>query len=314
MLQCSESTVRNQLLRGRKLLKTKKQNNAHGRPAYFLAAALAGSLLVTTGVYAVRFSGLRDMDAGRGETWDLSGIEPGAEDLNAEDVPVKEADFISLGAIEGSAEYQACTEWRTFLEGYDADGAILAEIGNNIAGFGEYELVYNCYTQEMADKVDEICGKYGISRLAGFQLADGYEDLCGRAGIGDIYSSDPNVTWEFYGGYSYEGGTFHMDGRAVLASSRCTTDYQLMRTVRGCFNPLILNIGEREEYREWNYMTESGEIVLLAVSDMKALIVVERDHSIIVVNVLGDLLEKTFEVSDEALEELADAFDFLEIP
>ena len=70
----------------------------------------------------------------------------------------------------------------------------------------------------------------------------------------------------------------------------------------------------KNKYREWNYMTESGEIVLLAVSDMKALIVVERDHSIIVVNVLGDLLEKTFEVSDEALEELADAFDFLEIP
>lgn len=77
MLQCPESTVRNRLLRGRKLLITRKQHTSHGRPVYFLAAALAGSLLLTTGVYAVRFFGLRDMDAGRGETWDLSGIEPG---------------------------------------------------------------------------------------------------------------------------------------------------------------------------------------------------------------------------------------------
>lgn len=57
-----------------------------------------------------------------------------------------------------------------------------------------------------------------------------------------------------------------------------------------------------------------GASVLLANSEAKALVIVERDGSYIVVNVLGDVASDTFEVSDEMLEELADAFDFAAIP
>ncbi len=110
-----------------------------------------------------------------------------------------------------------------------------------------------------------------------------------------------------------------MDGRVIWkgpADSKllCMTDYQLERTMKGSFNPFTLNVGKIEEYHEWEYSSESGQTVLLANSSWKALIIVERDNSFIVVNVLGDLLSDTFEISDEMLEELADLFDFSAIP
>lgn len=40
----------------------------------------------------------------------------------------------------------------------------------------------------------------------------------------------------------------------------------------------------------------------------------DAGQSFIVVNVLGDIAAETFDISDEALEEMADAFDFSAIP
>ncbi len=315
MLHCSESTVRNQLLRGRKLL---KKNSVYSvRPGVLLAAVVAGSLVVATTVYAAYVYRLHNLHLGKETVLDLSRRDELPEEVSKEDIPQKEVDIITLGGIAGSPEYSACSEWRTFLDGYDTDGALLSEIGNGFAGLGEYELVYNCYTQEMADKVDEICEKYELSKLQGLTIMDDYAALCRMTNIGDICTGvDGNVRWEFGGGYLYDDGTFAMEGRVAWKGSSllCVTDYQFERTMKGSFNPVTLNVGGIEEYHEWEYLSESGQAVLLANSSLKALIIAERDNSFIVVNVLGDLLSDTFEMSDEMLEELADLFDFSAIP
>lgn len=315
MLHCSESTIRNQLLRGRRLLK--KNSLYPVKTGAVLAAVLAGSLLVTTTVYAVYFFRLRDLHLGKENVLDLSERDSWEEEITENDIPKREVDMISLGGISGSPEYTACSEWRKFQENYDTDGTILAEIGNGFAGVEEeYELIYGCYTQEMVDEVDRLCEKYGLSGLKGFYLAEDYDDLCKRAGIGDICkSAGEKVKWSFYDGYLYDDGTFYMEGRVAWKNSMLyVTDYELIRTVKGSFHPVTLNIGTIEEYHEWNYTTESGQSVLLANSDEKALIIVERDSSYILVNVLGDFASSTFEVSNEILEELTDVFDFSAIP
>ncbi len=314
MLHCPESTVRNQLLRGRKIL---KRNNMHARSGIFFAAVLAGCLLFATTVYAVYVYGLRDLHLGRETVLDLSKRDELPEEVSEKDIPKKEVDVITLGGIAGSPEYSACCEWLEFLDGYDTDGAILSEIGNGFAGLGEYELVYNCYTQDMANKVDEICEKFALSRLQGLTIADDYAALCRQTNIGDVCAeADGKVKWDFGGAHLYDDGTFGMDGRVAWkgSSSLCVTDYQFERTMKGSFNPVTLNVGETEEYHEWNYSTGSGQVVLLANSSWKALIIAERDNSFIVVNVPGDLLSDTFDMSDEMLEELADLFDFSAIP
>lgn len=314
MLHCSESTVRNQLLRGRRLLKKSRVYPA--KSGALLAAVLAGSLLVAATVYAVYLSGLRDIQLGKENVLDLSGRAFLPDEITETDIPVKEVSMISLGGIVGSPEYMAGSEWREFLQSYDMDGTILAEIGNGFAGLGEYELIYNCYTQEMADEVDRLCEKYGLARLKGFYLAEDYESLCKRAGIGDLCrNAGENVKWSFYDGCLHDDGTFQMDGRVAWKNSLLyVTDYQFVRTVKGSFNPFTLNVGEIEEYHEWNYTTGNGQNVLLANSDTKALIVLDGESSFIVVNVLGNIASNTFEVSDEMLEELADIFDFSAIP
>ena len=318
MLHCPESTVRNQLLRGRKLLK--KHSICHAKSGVVLAAVLAGSLLVATTVYAIYTYGLRDLHLGKETVLDLSKRDELPGEVSEKDIPQKEVDVISLGGIAGSPEYSACSEWRAFLDGYDTDGAILSEIGNGFAGLGEYEFVYKCYTQDMADKVDAICEKYRLSKLQGLTIADDYAALCRQANIRDFCTgAKENVRWDFGGASLYDDGSFDMDGRVIWkgpadSKSLRVADYQFGRSMKGSFNPFTLNVGEIEEYHEWEYSSASGQTVLLANSSLKALIIVERDNSFIVVNVLGDMPSDTFEMSDEMLEELADLFDFAVIP
>ena len=318
MLHCSESTVRNQLLRGRKLLK--KNSVFHAKSGAVFAAVLAGSLLVATTVYAIYAYRLRDVHLGKEIVLDLSTRDGLLEEVAEKDIPKKEVDIITLGGIAGTPEYSACSEWRAFLDGYDTDGAIFSEIGNGFAGLGEYELVYSCYTQDMVNKVDEICEKYELSKLQGLTIADDYAALCRQANIGDFCTgAEENVRWDFGGASLYDDGSFDMDGRVIWkgpadSKSLRVADYQFGRSMKGSFNPFTLNVGEIEDYHEWEYSSESGQTVLLANSSLKALIIAERDNSFIVVNVLGDLFSDTFEMSDEMLEEMADLFDFSAIP
>ncbi|MDE5588484.1 MAG: sigma-70 family RNA polymerase sigma factor [Acetatifactor sp.] len=322
MFHCSESTIRNQLLRGRKIL---QRNSTYGAKSMLLpAAVLAGSLLVTTAVYAVRFYRLHDLGLGKEEVMDLSGLEKRVDEIAREEIPVREADIITLGGVAESPEYRACSEWREFLKEYDTDGDILSGSGKEASGLEEeYRLVYGCYSQEMADKVNELCAKFCLFRLKGFYLAEDYDDLCRRAEIGAVCGGMPrNVGWDFYFGYVYDDGTFLMEGRIEVRESvpwesesvSWVSDYQMIRAVKGSFNPVTLNVGEIDEYREWNYVTKSGEILLLANSSEKALIIADRKASFIVVNVLGDFLGDTFQVSDEMVEEMAEAFQFSAIP
>lgn len=315
MLHCSESTVRNQLARGRRLLK--KNSNYHATSGVVLVTVLAGSLFISATAYAIYAYRLRDLHLGKETVFEQSKRDELSEEASEKGISQKEADIITLSGIAGSPEYGACSEWLAFLDGYDTDGAVLSEIGNGFAGLGEYELVYHCYTQDMADKVDEICEKFELSKLQGLTVMDDYAALCMQTNIGDIFTGvDENVKWDFGGAYLYDDGTFNMDGRVVWKGSEllCVTDYQFERSMKGSFNPVMLNVDRIEEYHEWNYAAESGQVVLLANSSSKALIIAERDNSFIVVNVLGDLRSETFEMSDEMLEELANLFDFSAIP
>lgn len=283
----------------------------------FAAGVVAGCLLIGTAAYAVYYFGLKDMGTGTERVPDLSvsGEEP--EDVNPEDIPQIEVDMISLAGIVGSPEHEADVEWQVFLESYDQDESILATVGNNPTGFEEEYGEYLCYSQEMADKIDEICEKYDLQKLTGFELPENYEGLCSGAGVGDFLGSSAKDAEAVYiaGGF-YADGSFEFDGSAVIrGSSFVTTDYQFSRAMKGTFHGTNLNVWDLEGYREWNYTTKNGESVLLATDgSTKALIIVERENSFVTINVLGDIWEGTFGIGEEELEKLAEAFDFSVIP
>lgn len=288
----------------------KRKNN---RVLYWAAAA-AIVMIVPITVGAVHLLGLWDLGIGKQKVEVPVKTELG-EDLLTPEGTVKleeqEVDMISLQGVTGSPEYMACMEWQKFLEEYDTDDQVLAKVGNAPTGFEEEYGEYLCYSQEMADKIDEICEKYQLIKLNGFAEFGDYEDFCSKTGSGDICGTSENVFIAYEGGYYYADGTFLFEGTAAITGEGgCMTSFQFCRNMKGTFNGAALNVGNMEEYKQWEYETKRGEKVLLANSSHKALIIVEKEKSFSVVNMLGNILGDSFDVSDEALEKLADGFDF----
>ena len=127
-----------------------KANTRLLRRTLCLAAVIALLLALGITAYAAGWFGLRDAVIGRFVVND--GID---QDYYAQ--------FMSLQGYSDSPEFLALCEWQSFLETYDSDGSILDAIGNSSTEFDEKYRYYSCYTQEMADEIDRICEKYGLS-------------------------------------------------------------------------------------------------------------------------------------------------------
>lgn len=305
----------------KEFIKKEKKRNMRKKSAKFgfrlAAGAAAGCLLIGTAAYAVYYFTLKDTGTGKEEVLDLSEPFEETEYGTTEEIPLKEVDMISLAGVAGSPEHEADVEWQEFLDSYDQDESILDTVGDGLTGFEEEYGEYLCYSQEMADKIDEICEKYDLQKLRGFTLPEDYEELCSGAGVGDfLKGTADDVKAEYISGWFYADGSFDYDGNAMIGgSSLIATDYQFSRAMKGTFQGTGLNVGNLEEYKEWNYTTENGENLLLATNGTtKALIIAEREKSFVTVNVVGDVWGGTFGIGEEELEKLAETFDFSVIP
>ena len=88
--------------------------------------------------------------------------------------------------------------------------------------------------------------------------------------------------------------------------------------MKGYFTSAYLDFGDLAECNVRAYTTKKGENVFFAniINEdwgNKTYIIIDREKSFIVINVLGDMTDIT-DVNDESLELLADAFDFAAIP
>lgn len=216
-------------------------------------------------------------------------------------------DFVSLSGWQDTPESRALAEWRSFLEDYDRDGAIIGEIGNSPTGFEEDYGLYLVYTREMADKLEEIAAKYGLC------LHTRMEDVMPetwRTAAGDFCGENVMA----YSGYIYENGTFRFDGEADL-DGYGYIEYQFSRSVRGAFDDVALNIGDAADFQEWTYETADGTSVTLGLgAKNRSLILADLGDSFILVNVLtGKAGDDTFSsgpIGRAELEALADSFQF----
>lgn len=221
-------------------------------------------------------------------------------------MPDKSTDMISLQGYTDSPEYKAAAEWKDFEDGYDQDESILDAVGNDPTPWDE-KYNYNgylVYSQEMADKTDEIIKKYGLKLHTGGITAADIDQLCDK--FGDFVSGSDGS------GYYYKDGTFHYDGDATIEGRQI--EYQLRRTMKGVFDTVCLNVGDADKYEQWEYETSCGETVLLALGDDKALIISDLDNSFVTVNVLSGTDEAFIDphntLTNKTLETLADSFDF----
>lgn len=215
--------------------------------------------------------------------------------------PDNKYNIISLSGYLGSPEAEALSEWNEFLKNYDIDHKILNELGNNVfAAEGRDDwFLYGVYSYKMGEKLDEIADKYGL-KLHHEVNRINKDELMYRVG-GNFMGTVKG------GAYIYEDGTFHFEGDIEL-DEYGTTGFQLVRKVKGTFDEVYLNIGQPEDYEEWQYITSCGEPVLLEIgTHQTSLIFADYDKCFISVNVLagtGDGLKKN------DLQNLADQIDF----
>ena len=217
------------------------------------------------------------------------------------DKPVPDRASISLSGYMDSPESQALAEWKEFLAHYDTDHKILNQIGNGtyIDESRDDWSLYNVYTKEMGEKLDEIVEKYGLKLHTDINDID-QDELMYR--VGGSFMDKESLTWA----YMYEDGYFHVEGDVELDGCG-TTDFQLIRSVKGTFNGIALYVRQVEDYADWQYFTACGEPVLLALGPYHAMIFADFDECFIAVNVL---LGSEDEMTKEDLQTLADKIDF----
>ena len=274
---------------------------------WIVTLAAAAALLAALSVLAVaaNFFGLRDVllpEKHSVYVTDEDGVVvPGEREFK---------DFVSLSGWADTPESRALAEWQAFLEGYDQDGAIISEIGNSPTGFEERYGHYLVYTQEMADKLEEIVAKYELKLHEWMEVV--LPETWPQA-VGGFFRE--NVVP--YSGYIYENGTFRFDGGAELGAGELRgygpIEYQFSRSVKGTFDDVALNIGDLGGFEEWGYRASDGTSVTLGLGERnRSLILADLGDSFVLVNVLagrqGDDTFSSGPIGREELEELADSF------
>ena len=281
-----------------------KQSRNISKQIVCVAAVAAALTSLCLAAYATNFFGLRELLLPQQHEIKLP-TDTGSP--TEQEQQTQTVDVISLVGYGSTPEAKAAAEWWVFLESYD-DGGALEQIGNAPTGFEKDYGLYLVYTQEMADKLDEITAKYEL-KLHTDMLIVSKDELCGQVG-GDFCGDN-----RFGVAYLYEDGTFGFDGSIEL-EDHGFLDYQFLRAVRGSFTDTRLNIGNVNDYTEWTYTTHDGTPVTLALSGYKALVIVDLPNSFVTINVLAGTDTPTSAVFSNGplmakdLERFADSFDF----
>ena len=257
-----------------------------------LVAAIVSALGLS--VYAA-IRGLGDLSFGR------SSWGPSIEEDIKHSMPGRE--YISTVGYADSAEYKATAEWIAFDDSYDRDSKIVdafeAECRRTgVDPFAEKYGDYLIYSQEMADKVDEITAKYNLKLHK--NITDCDEKVL-REKCGDVFSD--GITG---GGYMYEDGTFQLD----CTYKNC--DFQIRRCMKGYFDTTFLNVGDIGKFEQWTYVTKEGYTVSCGLrSDGYGLITIDLEDCFISINILPWDSELNEVVHTKAeIEELAEQMKF----
>ena len=263
-----------------------------------IAVAVVSALGITT--FAAINGGLASRTFGK-STW--APEDETYVDSDGEEYTFPEREFISLQGYADSPEFQATGEWLEFEDGYDRDFSIVTAFDEEVkrTGVDPFEEKYGAYliySQEMADKVDEITAKYNLQLHK--SLSDCDTDIV-REKFGNVFSEEV-----FGAGYMYDDGTFQLDGTYK------NIEFQIRRCMRGYFDTVYLNVGNIDNYEQWTYVTKDGYTVYLGIrSDGHAVISIDLEDSFVSMSIMpwdSDLNQVIH--TREELEDLVDQIDF----
>ncbi len=252
-----------------------------------IAAVLAVAVLAGTAL-ATGFFGMKN----------LTVADPYA-------TPEASGDVIALQGVPESPEFRANAEWMDYLAGLDLVKAA-ADADAGITQIPEGYDFYRVYSQEMADKLQEIASRYALKLHTGLTAFYSQQELCTRLNTRPFIANCSS-----FSGYVYEDGSFQGDGVSTAGRSY---EYQLGRYVKGTLSEVTLNVGDAGEYEEWTYTAASGTDVQLFLGPERCVLLADLDDSFVAVNLLGGTSGSGIFMPDpvtrEDLEAFADLIDF----
>jgi len=187
--------------------------------------------------------------------------------------PVVAEQVLSLQGYEGSPAYLALQEWWEYAIDYTIQNPDLRFSSDYQRP--EAYTKYPCYSQDMVDKVDELCSKYGLHLLGKSTFITDADEMEAN-GLSGVLSdkAEPRC---FYG-HLCEDGSFTASGELELSGDyKKTVQFQMHNIRKDAFYTGHLGLNNISDYMQWNYTTADGYTALLALSERTGLIFAENE-------------------------------------
>ena len=267
--------------------KEKKSHRGMHRP--FLLVALIALMLLLVGCGIAYVLHLQDLKIGEQTVpqtlYDTSGSRIGETEV--------ELDVLSMQGIKGSPNYLANQEWLAFTNSYTHTG------GEYWESEPEY-WAYSVQNQEMVDKLDEICGEYGLKVIG----KPWHEHIdCNQfltlLGVDSLLKPNADATLSIPAGRFFPGGSFTIYGTLNLANTDNMFTYHCVK--KDVFYD-VFGYVDGDSVSQRTYTTTDGVNLLLLESDQSGMILADREDCFLSLSI--DL------TGDVSLKQIAECFDF----
>lgn len=208
---------------------------------------------------------------------------------------------LTLESLQSSANYKASMEIKDYVQSYNATGDVDETLS-------EAYRAYGCRNTEMAQKVDEICTKYGLNKVGDGISPDTTEEMFTAlnvrsmvkvSGNGDVTTSNPS--------YSADGN-FEFWGATTVSGVDYPIEYRVYRAMKQSLSTAYWEIENTSDYQWSNYVTTAGTDVLIAVGQNNSLVLTDTGDSVAVIVVMNATTGDT-QTGKAALEAFANTFD-----
>ena len=208
---------------------------------------------------------------------------------------------LTLESLQSSANYKASMEIKDYVQSYNATGDVDETLS-------EAYRAYGCRNTEMAQKVDEICTKYGLNKVGDGISPDTTEEMftalnvrsmVKASGNGDVTTSNPS--------YSADGN-FEFWGATRVSGVDYAIEYRAYRAMKQTLSTAYWEIENTSDYQWSNYVTTAGTDVLIAVGQNNSLVLTDTGDSVVVIVVMNATTGDT-QTGKAALEAFANTFD-----
>ena len=269
--------------------KQKEMKSHRGIHRPFLLAALIALLLMLVGCGIVYVLHLQDLKIGE-QTVPQTQYDDSSNQIGETEVHL---DVLSIQGIKGTPNYLANQEWLAFTNSYTHTGG----------GYWESEPEYWAYSvqnQEMVDKLDEICAKYGL-KIIGKPWHEHIDcnPFLTLLGIDSLLKPNADATLSIPAGRFFPGGSFTIYGTLKLAETDNLFTYHCVK--KDVFYD-VFGYVDGDSVLERNYTTTDGVPLLLLESNQSGMILADREDCFFTLSV--DL------TGDATLEQIAECFDF----